>query len=160
MKLTVNGVHHDVDVDRDMPLLWVLRDELDLVGTKYGCGIGSCGACSVLIDGAVVRSCLLRAGEVSGDITTVEGGGQDPVLSVVQEAWIDNQVAQCGYCQPGQIISAVALLKAQPTPTDADIDHALSGNVCRCGTYVRIRQAVKAASVNLASRVRDEVQPR
>jgi isoquinoline 1-oxidoreductase alpha subunit len=152
MKLTVNGMIHYVDVDGDMPLLWVLRDELDLVGTKYGCGIGACGACNVLIDGVAIQSCLLPVGGVSGKITTVEGVGQDDLLATVQEVWVQNQVAQCGYCQPGQIMTAVALLKAQPSPSDADIDRAFSGNLCRCGTYVRIRQAVKMAAMNLASR--------
>lgn len=150
MKLTINEVIHEVDVDGDMPLLWVLRDELNLVGTKYGCGIGACGACNVLINDVAIQSCLLRVRDVSGDITTVEGAEQDDVLSLVQEAWIDNQVAQCGYCQPGQIVSAVALLKARPNPTDTDIDRALSGNLCRCGAYIRIRQAVKAAAKKLA----------
>ena len=155
MKLTINGVTHEIDVDGDMPLLWVLRDELNLVGTKYGCGIGACGACNVLIDGIAIQSCLLRVGDVSGDIATVEGAEQDDLLAAVQEAWIENQVAQCGYCQPGQIMSAVALLKARPAPSDGDIDRALSGNLCRCGTYVRIRQAVKSAATKLASRRQD-----
>ena len=155
MKLKINGVTHEVDVDGEMPLLWVLREELDLVGTKYGCGIGACGACNVLIDGVAIRSCLQRVGDVSGDIATVEGTEQDDLLTVVREAWIEKQVAQCGYCQPGQIMTAAALLKVQPSPTDADIDRAFSGNLCRCGTYVRIRQAVRTAATNLASRSGD-----
>jgi isoquinoline 1-oxidoreductase alpha subunit len=155
MKLTINGVNHDVDVDGEMPLLWVLREELDLVGTKYGCGIGACGACNVLIDGVAVRSCLLRVGDVSGDITTIEGTEQYELLTLVRAAWIEIQVAQCGYCQPGQIMTAAALLKVHASPTDADIDRAFSGNLCRCGTYVRIREAVKLAATNLASRSED-----
>jgi isoquinoline 1-oxidoreductase alpha subunit len=151
--LKVNGVGHDVNVDPEMPLLWVLRDELALTGTKYGCGIGTCGACSVLVNGLVRRACLTRVGEVSGQVTTIEGIGTPEVLHAVQAAWIDTQVAQCGYCQPGQIVSAVALLTRNPSPSDADIDQALAAHLCRCGTYVRIRQAVKSAAERMQAPV-------
>ena len=150
MKLTVNGSDHDVDVSEDMPLLWVLRDELGITGPKYGCGIGMCGACTVHVDGSPVRSCALPVGAVDGEVTTIEGLGTPESLAAVQAAWIEHQVAQCGYCQPGQIMSAAALLAGNPTPTDADIDAALSGNLCRCGTYPRIRAAVKSAAERLA----------
>ncbi len=149
MKLTVNGKEHDVDVSADMPLLWVLRDELGIVGPKYGCGIASCGACTVHIAGSPVRSCSVPASAVWGEVTTIEGVGTPDALSVVQKAWLDHQVAQCGYCQSGQIMSATALLANNPDPSDADIDQAMSGNLCRCGTYPRIRSAIKAAASNL-----------
>jgi isoquinoline 1-oxidoreductase alpha subunit len=147
--LTVNGIEHSVAVDDDMPLLWVLRDELGLNGTKYGCGIGACGACSVLMNGVAVRSCLIRAGDVAGEVTTIEGIGAPEALHAVQEAWVAHQVAQCGYCQPGQIVTAISLLARQPDPTDRDIDAAFAGNLCRCGTYVRIREAVRTAAERL-----------
>ena len=148
-ELVVNGTPHTVDVPDDMPLLWVLRDELGIVGPKYGCGIAMCGACTVHINGSPVRSCSVPASAVWGEITTIEGLATPDSLHAVQEAWIENQVAQCGYCQPGQIMSAVALIAENPDPTDTDIDTAMSGNLCRCGTYPRIRQAIKSAAKNL-----------
>lgn len=147
--LDVNGESHDVDVPDDMPLLWVLRDELGIVGPKYGCGIAMCGACTVHIDGAPVRSCTVPAAAVWGEVTTIEGLGSPDALHVVQKAWVDTQVAQCGYCQPGQIMSAAALLASNPNPSDAEIDNAMSGNLCRCGAYPRIRQAIKTAAAEL-----------
>jgi len=149
MKLTVNGTEYEVDVEPDMPLLWVLRDELGFTGPKYGCGIGQCGACTVHIDGVAVRSCQIWAEDVDGEITTIEGLGTPEALHVVQAAWITHQVAQCGYCQSGQIMSAAAFLTENPNPTDSDIDEAMSGNLCRCGTYPRIREAVKTAASKL-----------
>ncbi len=149
MKLTINGQEHDVDVSDGMPLLWVLRDELGITGPKYGCGIARCGACTVHIDGVAVRSCVIPAAAVRGAVTTIEGLGTPAALHAVQRAWIAQQVAQCGYCQPGQIMSAAALLASNPEPTDAEIDTAMSGNLCRCGAYPRIRAAVKAAAVSL-----------
>jgi isoquinoline 1-oxidoreductase alpha subunit len=149
MRLSVNGTSHDVDVEEEMPLLWVLRDELGITGPKYGCGIAMCGACTVHIDGIAVRSCSLRAGDVQGAITTIEGLGTPASLHAVQQAWIEHQVAQCGYCQSGQIMAAASFLHAHPDPTDDDIDRALSANLCRCGTYPRIRSAVKAAAAKL-----------
>jgi isoquinoline 1-oxidoreductase alpha subunit len=151
MKLTINGATHELDVADDMPLLWVLRDELGITGPKYGCGIAMCGACTVHINGAPVRSCSVPASAVWGDVTTIEGLGTPDALHAVQAAWIENQVAQCGYCQPGQIMSAAALLTNNPEPSDADIDNAMSGNLCRCGTYPRIRAAIKSAAANLDS---------
>jgi len=149
MNLIVNGVKHEVDVSEEMPLLWVLRDELGITGPKYGCGIASCGACTVHIDGAPARSCSVPAGAVWGEVTTIEGVGTPGALNIVQEAWVEHQVAQCGYCQSGQIMSATALLASNPNPSDADIDQAMSGNLCRCGTYPRIRSAIKAAASKL-----------
>ncbi|HDY94598.1 hypothetical protein LCGC14_0186270 [marine sediment metagenome] len=149
MKLTVNGVIHDVDVEKDMPMLWVLRDILGITGPKYGCGIAQCGACTVHMDGIAVRACQLAAGDVEGEITTIEGLGTPAVRHAVQEAWIDLQVAQCGYCQSGQIMQAASFLELNPTPTDDQIDAAMSGNLCRCGTYPRIREAVKTAALKL-----------
>ncbi|WP_067064719.1 (2Fe-2S)-binding protein [Roseateles chitosanitabidus] len=146
MRLNVNGKDHELDVEPEMPLLWVLRDELDITGPKYGCGIAVCGACTVHIDGVPVRACSLPVGQVQGTVTTIEGLGAPGALHVVQRAWIEHQVAQCGYCQSGQIMTAAALLAANPSPSDADIDSAMSANLCRCGTYPRIREAVKAAS--------------
>ena len=146
VQLSVNGTSYEVDVDGAMPLLWVLRDELGLVGTKYGCGIGQCGACSVLIDGRPVPACSIEVSAVRGEVTTIEGLGRPEALHAVQKAWIDHQVAQCGYCQSGQIIRAVALLVDNPSPTDEDIDLAMSANLCRCGTYGRIRAAIKTAA--------------
>jgi isoquinoline 1-oxidoreductase alpha subunit len=149
IRLIVNGAEYHVDADERMPLLWALRDELGLTGTKYGCGIGVCGSCSVLVDGVAMRSCAISIGDVAGEITTIEGIGTPQALHVVQEEWIRHQVAQCGYCQPGQIITAVALLAENSSPSDAEIDDALSDNLCRCGTYPRIRQAVKSAAERL-----------
>jgi isoquinoline 1-oxidoreductase alpha subunit len=138
-----------VDVSDEMPLLWVLRDELGITGPKYGCGIAACGACTVHVDGAPVRSCTLPAAAVWGEVTTIEGLGTPAALHVVQQAWIDHQVAQCGYCQSGQIMSAAALLAENADPDDTDIDTAMSGNLCRCGAYPRIRAAIKAAAATL-----------
>ena len=150
MKLTVNGKDHEVDVDPAMPLLWVLRDEIGLTGTKYGCGIAQCGACTVHIDGVAVRSCQVPASELEGtDITTIEGLGTPEALHAVQAAWVEHQVAQCGYCQSGQIMAAASFLDLNPDPNDDDIDVAMSANLCRCGTYPRIRAAVKTAASKL-----------
>ena len=146
MKLTVNGQDIDIDVRPDMPLLWVLRDKLKLTGTKYGCGIAQCGVCTVHIDGEPVRSCVLPVSAVSGKVTTIEGLSGDGELHPVQTAWMEHDVAQCGYCQAGQIMSAAALLNKNRNPTDDDIDRAMSGNYCRCGTYVRIRSAIHEAA--------------
>ena len=145
--LSVNGESHSLDAPPDMPLLWVLRDLLALTGTKFGCGIAQCGACTVHLDGAPVRSCLLPVGSIGEKkITTIEGIGSTPAGAKVQKAWLDLEVIQCGYCQSGQIMSAAALLNATPSPDDADIDAAMAGNICRCGTYVRIRDAIKQAA--------------
>ena len=149
MQITVNGTSHDVDVEDDMPLLWVLRDVLGITGPKYGCGIAQCGACTVHIDGIAVRSCQLAAGDLDGEVTTIEGLGTPEALHLVQEAWVEHQVAQCGYCQSGQIMQAASFLDLNPEPTDAQIDAAMSGTLCRCGTYPRIRAAVKTASIKL-----------
>ena len=145
-KLTVNGTAHEIDLPEEVPLLWVLRDALNLTGTKYGCGVAACGACTVQIDGEAVRSCQVALGDVWGDVTTIEGLGTPDNLSRLQQAWIDHQVAQCGYCQSGQIVQAAALLDQNPNPSDEDIDAAMSGNLCRCGTYPRIRAAIKSAA--------------
>ena len=146
----LNGETVTVDVPGDMPLLWVLRDELRLTGTKYGCGIAQCGACTVWFNGAAMRSCQLRVMLLEGaEITTIEGIGDPEVLHPVQEAWIEHQVAQCGYCQSGQVMQAANLLAANPDPSDDDIDNAMRGNLCRCGTYPRIREAVKSAAAKL-----------
>lgn len=153
LELTVNGRRHLIeDVPEDMPLLWVLRDRLGLVGTRFGCGIAQCGACTVHLEGAPVRACSLPAVAASGrNVTTVEGlAGADGTLTAVQQAWLEQDVAQCGYCQSGQIMSATALLARNPRPTDSDIDVAMAGNICRCGTYVRIRKAIHAAAAKLA----------
>ena len=149
MKLTVNGTVHEVDVEDDMPLLWVLRDELNIKGVKYGCGVAQCGACTVHIDGLAVRSCQMMAADVEGPVTTIEGLGTPDALHAVQAAWIAHQVAQCGYCQSGQIMQAASLISDIPDPTDADIDDAMNGNLCRCGTYSRIRAAVKTAAARM-----------
>lgn len=149
MHLNVNGKRYELDVEAEMPLLWVLRDELHITGPKYGCGIAMCGACTVHVDGAAVRSCSLPVGQVQGRVTTIEGLGTPDALHAVQKAWIEHQVAQCGYCQPGQIMAAASLLAINPAPSEAEIDTAMSGNLCRCGTYPRIREAVKAAAHNL-----------
>ncbi|MFN3207959.1 MAG: (2Fe-2S)-binding protein [Roseovarius sp.] len=149
MKLTVDGRDHDVDVEDDMPLLWILRDVLGKTGVKYGCGIAQCGACTVHIDGEAVRSCQVPAADVWGAVTTIHGLGTPETRHAVQEAWIEHQVAQCGYCQSGQIMQAAALLSELPSPDDAQIDDMMSGNLCRCGTYPRIRAAVKTAAARL-----------
>ena len=147
MKLNVNGRDHEVNVEPEMPLLWVLRDELHIIGPKYGCGIGYCGACTVHIGGIAVRSCSTQASEVTAPVVTIEGLGQPEALHAVQKAWIEHQVAQCGYCQPGQMMTAAAFLAgAANVPTDARIDEAMGANLCRCGTYPRIREAVKTAA--------------
>jgi len=150
MQLTVNGQAHEVDVEDDMPLLWVLRDELGVTGVKYGCGVAQCGACTVHMDGFAVRSCQVAAASADGaEITTIEGLGTPDSLHAVQEAWVEHQVAQCGYCQSGQIMQAASLLEFNPEPTDEDIDLVMSGNLCRCGTYPRIRAAIKSAAAKL-----------
>ncbi len=149
MKLSVNGTIHELAVEDDMPLLWVLRDELGLDGPKYGCGVAVCGACAVHVDGVAVLSCQVLAADVEGSVTTIEGLGDLAEMQAVQAAWLEHQVAQCGYCQSGQMIQAAELLANTTSPTDADIDEAMSGNLCRCGTYPRIRAAVKTAAQNL-----------
>jgi isoquinoline 1-oxidoreductase alpha subunit len=146
MDLTINGASHTVDLPDDMPLLWALRDGLNITSVKYGCGIAQCGACTVHIGGEAVRSCQVALADVWGEITTIEGLGTPGALHVLQAAWIEHQVAQCGYCQSGQILQAADLLARNPAPTDDDIDAAMSGNLCRCGTYPRIRAAVHAAA--------------
>ena len=145
--IKVNNVQHDVDVDGDIPLLWVLRDVLDMTGTKFGCGMALCGACTVHINGTPTRSCITPIQSV-GDapVTTIEAIGETPAGQKIQKAWLDLEVIQCGYCQSGQIMSASALLASNPSPSDSDIDAAMSGNICRCGTYVRIREAIKQAA--------------
>lgn len=150
MRLTVNGQEREVDVEDDMPLLWVLRDELGITGVKYGCGIAQCGACTVHLNGRAVRSCQTWAIDAEGaQVTTIEGLGTPDAMHAVQAAWAEVQVAQCGYCQSGQIMQAAAFLSETPEPTDADIDDAMSGNLCRCGTYPRIRAAVHLAAAKL-----------
>lgn len=145
MKLKVNGKTHQLDVESEMPLLWALRDELDIKGPKFGCGIAQCGACTVLLNGEAVRSCSYPVSAAANQsVTTIEGLADGEKLHALQKAWIDHQVPQCGYCQGGQILTAVALLKRKPHPTDQDIDAAM-GNICRCGTYARMRQAIHAA---------------
>jgi isoquinoline 1-oxidoreductase alpha subunit len=146
-KLSINGKSYDVDLPGDTPLLWVLRDQIGLTGTKFGCGMALCGACTVHIDGEPGRACVTPLSSLSGKkITTIEGLEADKVGRAVQAAWVDLGVPQCGYCQAGQVMSATALLKKKPNPTDADIDDAMAGNICRCGTYVRIRAAIKQAA--------------
>jgi isoquinoline 1-oxidoreductase subunit alpha len=146
--IKVNGQTHSVDVDGDTPLLWVLRDVLGMTGTKFGCGAALCGACTVHIDGVATRSCVTTIDSVGGSaITTIEAIGETPAGEAVQKAWLELEVVQCGYCQSGQIMSAAALLAENPGPSDADIDDAMSGNICRCGTYPRIRAAIKQAAL-------------
>ncbi|WP_445809674.1 (2Fe-2S)-binding protein [Yoonia sp.] len=146
MDLTINGTSHTVDLPDDMPLLWALRDGLNITSVKYGCGIAQCGACTVHIGGEAVRSCQVALADVWGEITTIEGLGTRDALHAIQAAWIEHQVAQCGYCQSGQILQAADLLARNPEPNNDDIDAAMSGNLCRCGTYPRIRAAVHAAA--------------
>jgi isoquinoline 1-oxidoreductase alpha subunit len=145
--ISINGTAHNVDVDGDTPLLWVLRDVLGMTGTKFGCGMALCGACTVHIDGVATRSCITDIESIGkSQVTTIEAIGATPAGAKVQKAWLDHEVVQCGYCQSGQIMSASALLASKPQPTDTDIDDAMSGNICRCGTYVRIREAIKLAA--------------
>ena len=145
--INVNGADHTVDVDADTALLWVVRDVLGMTGTKFGCAVALCGACTVHLDGQAVRSCMLPVSAIAGRrVTTIEAIGATPSGASVQAAWLDLEVVQCGYCQSGQIMSAAALLASNPSPTDADIDQAMSGNICRCGTYQRIRAAIKHAA--------------
>jgi isoquinoline 1-oxidoreductase alpha subunit len=148
MKITlnVNGEDRELDIEPEMPLLWALRDELDITGPKFGCGMSLCGACTVHIDGQPVRSCTYPTSAVRGKVTTIEGLGTPDALHAVQAAWIEHQVAQCGYCQSGQIMSAAGLLATNPSPTDDDINTAMRGNLCRCGAYPRIREAIKSAA--------------
>ena len=151
--IKVNGESHTVDVDDDTPLLWVLRDVLGMTGTKFGCGMALCGACTVHVDGAPTRSCITTIDSVgTSEITTIEAIDRTPSGRSIQKAWIDLEVPQCGYCQSGQIMSASALLAGNPNPNDADINDAMSGNICRCGTYVRIRAAIKAAAAPAAKK--------
>jgi isoquinoline 1-oxidoreductase alpha subunit len=147
LTLNINGTAHSVDVDGDTPLLWVLRDVLGMTGTKFGCGMALCGACTVHLDGVATRACATPVDSIgNAQITTVEAIGNTPIGASIQKAWLDHEVPQCGYCQSGQIMSASALLATNPRPTDADIDDAMSGNICRCGTYSRIREAIKQAA--------------
>ena len=150
LELDINGRTRNVDVEEETPLLWVLREQAGLTGTKYGCGIAQCGACTVRVEGEALRSCVTPVGSVEGKrVVTIEylpSTSQGPTYRAVRQAWIDKDVVQCGYCQSGQIMTAVALLAKKPDPTDADIDHALSGNICRCGTYVRVREAIHLAA--------------
>ena len=156
--LNVNGTEHQLDVEADMTLLWALRDVLGLIGTKYGCGIAQCGACTVHVDGAAVRSCMIKVGDVDGrSVRTIEGLAQGTRLHALQQTWIEQDVAQCGYCQAGQIMAAVALLAANADPDDADIDAAMAGNYCRCGTYNRIRSAIHEAARLLAADASSDV---
>lgn len=152
--LNINGQTYTVDVEDDMPLLWVLRDELNITGPKYGCGVAQCGACTVHMGGVAMRSCQIRASQAEGqEITTIEGLGTPEAMHAVQEAWVEHQVVQCGYCQSGQIMQAASFLQFNNDPSDKDIDDAMSANLCRCGTYPRIREAVKTA----AKKLREEV---
>jgi isoquinoline 1-oxidoreductase subunit alpha len=146
-QITVNGTNHTVDVDGDTPLLWVLRDVLGMTGTKFGCGMALCGACTVHIDGVAIRSCITPIDSIGNSkVTTIEAIGATPAGARIQRAWLEREVPQCGYCQSGQIMSAAALLASNPHPTDSTIDDAMSGNICRCGTYLRIRDAIKQAA--------------
>ena len=147
VSIRVNGKMHGVDVDDDTPTLWVVRDVLGMTGTKFGCGLGLCGACTIHLDGKPVRSCITPVSAVTGkSITTIEAIGATAAGMKIRQAWVELEVPQCGYCQPGQIMSATALLAAKPNPTDSDIDDAMSGNICRCGTYARIRAGIKRAA--------------
>jgi len=147
--LDINGTAHSIDADGDTPLLWALRDILGMTGTKFGCGIAQCGACTVHVDGQAIRSCITSIDSIgSSKITTIEAIGGTEAGAKIQKAWLDLEVVQCGYCQSGQIMSASALLASNPNPTDADIDDAMAGNICRCGTYVRIREAIKQAAAS------------
>lgn len=150
MRLTVDGKIYDLDVEGEMPLLWVLRDEIGIKGVKYGCGIAACGACTVHIDGEAVRACQVAAENVWGEVTTINGLGSPEAMHAVQAAWVAHQVAQCGYCQSGQMMQAAALLAEVAAPSDSEIDEAMRGNLCRCGTYPRIRAAMKTAAKTLA----------
>ncbi|MDR7298383.1 isoquinoline 1-oxidoreductase alpha subunit [Pelomonas aquatica] len=150
INMTVNGRAVSLDADPDMPLLWAVREELQLTGAKFGCGAAQCGACTMHVAGAPVRACMTPISSVQGPVTTIEGIASDKVGQAVQAAWVAHDVAQCGYCQSGQVMSAVALLKANKKPTDAQIDEAMAGNICRCGTYTRIRAAIHAAAAQLA----------
>ena len=147
MKLSINGTSHDLDVEPEMPLLWVIRDVVNLTGTKFSCGVAACGACTVLMDGQLVRTCVTPVGTVpdGAEITTIEGLANDGEMTPVQAAWVEHQVPQCGFCQSGQILAATALLEQTPQPTDAEIDAAMT-NICRCGSYPRIRNAIHAAA--------------
>ena len=151
-KAKINGFEHTVDVDGDTPLLWVIRDVLGLMGTKFGCGRALCGACTVHVDGNPIRSCAIPIERVGdSEITTIEAIGETAIGRNVQQAWLEHEVVQCGYCQSGQIMSAAALLASNPTPNDEDINFAMSGNICRCGTYLRIREAIKTAAQSIAN---------
>lgn len=152
MRLSVNGQPHELDIEPEMPLLWALRDELGITGPKFGCGMAICGACTVHVNGQPVRSCSTPVGSVTGDVVTIEGLGTPESLHAVQQAWIELQVAQCGYCQAGQIMTAAAFLAAKTNPTDEEIDAAMSANLCRCGTYPRIRAAVRKAAELMGAR--------
>lgn len=149
----LNGKDTSVDVADDMPVLWVIRDVLGMTGTKFGCGVGLCGACTIHVDGEPLRSCITQAADIAGaNITTIEAIGETPSGQAVQEAWLQLEVVQCGYCQSGQIMSAAALIAAVPEPSDTDIDDGMSGNICRCGTYVRVREAIKEAAKSAAAK--------
>ena len=149
IELRVNGRDYETDVAPDTPLLWVLRDEFGLTGTKFGCGVAACGACTVHVDGQAVRACQTPVGDLWGEVTTIEGAEGDPLLTTLQQSWLRHQVAQCGYCQPGQIMQAADLLAHNPSPSDADIDDAMGGNLCRCGTYTALRAAIHDAAASL-----------
>lgn len=149
--LNINGTSNSIDLPDEVPLLWVLRDELGLTGTKFGCGVAACGACTVHIDGEAVRSCQVTLADVWGKVTTIEGLAGPTALSALQQAWIDHQVAQCGYCQSGQIMQAAALLAENPSPSDDEINDAMQGNLCRCGTYPRIRAAIHDAAAKMGA---------
>ena len=152
MEFVLNGESLSIDVDPDTPLLWALRDEIGKTGTKFGCGMGLCGACTVHLNGQAIRSCITPIGSIEGQsITTIEGLSEGEKLHPVQQAWVEHNVPQCGYCQPGQIMSATALLASNTSPSDEDIDNAMSGNICRCGTYPRIRKAIKTAATKIAA---------
>tara|TARA_B110000027_G_C15963477_1_gene230990 strand:- start:27 stop:485 length:459 start_codon:yes stop_codon:yes gene_type:complete len=150
MKITVNGTQHDIDVEPDMPLLWVLRDELGITGPKYGCGIAQCGAFTFHMNDEAVKSCQVAAEDIDGEVVTIDGLGTPDAMHAVQSAWVEHQVAQCGYCQSGQMMAAAVFVLETPAPTDDEIDEAMSSNLCRCGTYPRIRAAVKTAAKNLS----------